>query len=136
MPETIGSLEFTLVNDGTTPLDSVVAVLPLPYTWLHTVKARLDVGGTLANGMIRIFDGIPPTHGDESILYDSGVVAWTADAVTISVADALLPKMPITSNFSVDPVSGDPINGALLVVTPTVATGAWTVVVRLTVSKG
>lgn len=136
MPETIDSLKFTLVNDGTAPLDSAFALVPLPFCMLHTVKARLELGGSMANGKVIVFDGNPLTDGDEGLLYDSGVVAWTPSGSTVSVADALQPIMPITSNFAADPATGERLPGAVVVVSPTVATGAWTVVVRLTVSRG
>jgi hypothetical protein len=126
----VDSLEFTLTDAAP------YAVLPVPYLLLNTVKARLALGGLLSNGSVRIFDGNPTAAAEETILYDSGVVAWTASATTGSVADVLSPTMPITSNFAADPISGDPQDGAILVLTPTVATGPWSVIVRLTTSRG
>jgi len=135
MPVAIDSLEFTMVNDGSAPLDAVVAVLPLPYFWLHTIKARLELGGLLADGSVAIFDGNPTVGNHEAILYDSGVVTWTPSANDTSVDDALVPVMPVTANFAIDPFTGERVKGAILLVVPTVATGAWTVNIRLTISR-
>ena len=112
MPEAIDSIELTFVNDGSIPLNSVALLVPIRTAMLHTVRARMDVGGTMTTGQVRIFDQADLALGpkDEALLYDSGVVACAGPSV-------------------------EKTNKPIIIVTPTAATGAWTVTVRITTSR-
>ena len=94
----------------------------------------------MTTGQVRIFDQADLALGpkDEALLYDSGVVAWTPSGTSVSVADAIVPAMPLTSNFQTDVSAGPSVektNKPIIIVTPTAATGAWTVTVRITTSR-
>mgnify|MGYP003627969516 CR=1 FL=1 len=129
MPETIDSLEFTLTD--VTPF----VWLPLPYFFLHTIKAREEAGGLMTMGKLRILDGL--SGGDEAVVYDSTDVPWTASTEATSISDSWLGGVPITSNYSTGfTAAAIPTGAALLILTETAATGAWSVVVRLTISRG
>ncbi len=141
MPEAVDSIQLTFVNPGVSPTDSVVLEVPFAMGFLHTVKARMDPGGLMTTGQIRIYDQADIAFGnkDEAMLYDSGVVAWTASPSDTSVADALVPPMPLTSNFQTLPPNPAGNVGKsykpVIAITPTLASGAWTVTVRLTTSR-
>jgi len=136
MPETIDSLELVFVNDGVSPQNPVFVKVPIvDYSWLHTVKARLQTGGAMTIGKIVITDHVTLPAPDEAILYDSGTVTFTASDTQVSIADALVPKMPLTSNFQRNPQDGKRTHAPYAVLYPSSATGAWTVRARLTVSR-
>ena len=136
MPQTIDSLELVFVNDGVSPQDPVFVKVPIvDYSWLHTVKARMQTGGAMTLGKLVITDYETLPAPDEAILYDSGTVTFTPSDTQVSVADALVPKMPLTSNFQRNPNNGQRTHAPYAVLYPSSATGAWTVRVRLTISR-
>jgi len=139
MPGTVDSIQMTFNSVVGTPTDAVIMYAPIRSGVLHTVQARLEVGGLLTEGKVVVVDtdmslgGVLP---DEAMLYNSGNVVWVAAADATSVADALVPPMPLTSNFTTEiAVPGNPrAFKPMVAVIPSIATGAWTVSVRLTVS--
>lgn len=137
MPGTVTSIQLTFNSVVGSPTDTVVLFIPQQWGFIHTVKARLEAGGLMTEGKVIVVDA-DPTSGvpDEAILYDSGTVGWIASAEVTSVADALVPPMPLTSNFATDPsLPGNPLTlKPIIAVVPSLATGVWTVVVRITVS--
>jgi len=142
MPGTVDSIQMTFNSVVGTPTDTVIMFAPIRSGMLHTVQARLEVGGLLTEGKVVMVDADPSLGGipDEAILYNSGTVGWVADAEATSVADALVPPMPLTSNFTTEMAGGVPVPGnprafkPIIAVVPSIATGAWTVSGRLTVS--
>ena len=138
MPGTVDSIQMTFNSVVGTPTDTVIMFAPIRSGMLHTVQARLEVGGLLTEGKVVMADADPSLGGipDETILYNSGTVGWVADPEATSVADALVPPMPLTSNFTTEfTVPGNPrAFKPIIAVVPSIATGAWTVSVRLTVS--
>jgi hypothetical protein len=140
MPGTVDSIQMTFNSIVGTPTAAVFLDVPIRSGMLHTVQARLEVGGLMTEGKVVMADAssfyvlVGPVPG-EAILYDSGTVGWVASNEATSVADALVPPMPLTSNFTTFDVVGEPPkNKPFMAVIPSIATGAWTVSVRLTVS--
>jgi len=125
------SVEITITGSAL----AVTQMLPTPRNGLlHSVKARL-VSGTLATANIFISDSADSTVPDEAKLYESGVTAYVVSATTASLQDALVPPMPLTSQFQLD-TDGERTWRQLLTAVPDATGSDWTIILRLTYSTG